>query len=253
MLDQIALRGQERWEFRVECPHGPDDRVVEYNGYPFNHQKFDYRYLVDLESKDFHHCHRYPLNLYTLNPIVTIPNGEVYTHSITKRLSRRKNRDHSFQYFGYAAQEVGVDIRIEGEGSASLVDGVGKTLFTLRKNHNWKYVIEIENNADPVLTSAAHHSDADPDSDDRVIASSPGGGSGDRGVSRSLIDHFHFFYRILPIVQPERYLFKIYDEPSDGELRRPHPNPAICPQSMFSTSSIVDMARSSRKREDWKD
>jgi hypothetical protein len=228
----------EIWRLYVQDP--VDREIREYRGEEFSRSRDDIRWLIDLESKEFHPTKRgaadRKLKAELLNPVFHIENGVFYTRVKSKLTERRKGSD-PFEPFGFVAEEIGVDIELKSGNAVLVVEGTEEEIFRLEKNGDVTHEVVIDNSPeiedDKKGTGSGHgsgHEAAPP----TLPATAPGAAHHGAAAPTPLSsDHFQFYYSFFPEPEDKRFQFRLA-EPVDGKKPpTPQPDPLLCPMVLI--------------------
>ncbi len=119
-------------------------------------RQFDFSWIIDLESEEFHGPIMHPININALNPILHLGNGTLSTHSKTVRLDRRRGAK-SYERFGFIAETIALCLEFrEGEKVVLKVKDSDEEVFHLEHSPGATYRVNIVNSSGP-----AHPGDPD--------------------------------------------------------------------------------------------
>ena len=94
---------------------------------------YDFCWIMDLEN-DFHN-QELELIPGMLKPIIWLNNGELYTQSKYDQLERKKNSDPSCSNYGFVAQTIALQIKLQKDEKLVLrVDGTQENVFELPRD-----------------------------------------------------------------------------------------------------------------------
>lgn len=174
--------------------------------------KDDFRWIMDLEDKEFYGRDlTSEIDTSLLTRVLRVSHGEFYTRLQSPRLGRSKDA-HDPEEFGEVAAVVGCDIADNGEG-ATLRAGDGTDIFSFVNEPNTMY--EIANTPPDIIGDDHRKSQA--------------GRKHGHGREPHLVpdDHFQHYYELFKPNKPSP-IFHLRAPDAT-----PDPDPAVCGTIMF--------------------
>lgn len=253
----------EIWRLKIEDPL--ERGIREYRSEEFSRNRDDIRWLIDLESKEFHPPEPEPaerqLKAELLNPVFHLDNGVFYTRGKSKLTERRKGTA-PFKHFGFVAEEIGVDIELKSGNAVLVVESTGEEIFRLEKNGDVTHEVVIDNS--PEIEAAKdesasarggipHHVPGTAPNAPHHVPDTAPGGAAHRGpdaatgaahhdpAGHELLpsDHFQFYYNFFVEDEDKRFEFRLFEPEERGKPRKPQPDPLLCPMVLIGRNLIT--------------